>query len=72
MIYFFSGTGNSEWAARRLAKLTHDEALDIKLLPPDGEIVPTAGRDGAVGIVFPVYAWLPPEIVVRFARRRPL
>ena len=69
MIYFFSGTGNSEWAARRLAELTRDEALDIKSLRCDGEIVPFAGRDGAVGLVFPVYAWLPPEIVLRFARR---
>ncbi len=69
MIYFFSGTGNSAWVARRLAELTHDEALDIKSLPADGGIVPFAGRDGAVGIVFPVYAWLPPEIVLRFARR---
>ncbi len=69
MIYFFSGTGNSGWAARRLAELTHDEAADIKSLPADGETVPIAGRDGAVGIVFPVYAWLPPEIVLRFARR---
>lgn len=69
VIYFFSGTGNSEWAARRLAELTHDEALDIKSLPSDGEVAPSAGRDGAVGLVFPVYAWLPPGIVLRFMRR---
>ena len=29
MIFYFSGTGNSAWAARQLARLTSDEAYDI-------------------------------------------
>lgn len=29
MIFHFSGTGNSEWAAQQLAHLTDDEAYDI-------------------------------------------
>ena len=29
MIFYFSGTGNSAWAARQLARLTDDTACDI-------------------------------------------
>lgn len=29
MIFYFSGTGNSRWAASQIAALTGDEAVDI-------------------------------------------
>lgn len=29
MIYYFSGTGNSKWAAQRLSEITGDTAIDI-------------------------------------------
>ena len=32
MIFYFSGTGNSAWAARQMARLTGDEACDITTL----------------------------------------
>lgn len=63
-IFYFSGTGNSLYAAKKLAS-----KLD------DAEIIPIAeaiGKDinldcDKAGIIFPVYAWGPPRIVAEFA-----
>ena len=65
MIFYFSGTGNSRWAARRIAALTGDEARDIVRCDiPDA---PT--KEEQIGLVFPVYAWGAPEPVLAFAKR---
>ncbi len=66
-IYYFSGTGNSLWAARVLA-----EKLGATTLTPmvqalaEGETRPTEDR---IGIVCPVYMYKLPHIVVEFLRR---
>lgn len=61
-VFWFSGTGNSLHAAKRIA-----EGLG------DAELVPVAGSVGCVdalperlGLVFPVYAWGPPAILADF------
>ncbi len=65
MIYYFSGTGNSQWAAETMAKLTDDTTECL------------AGLDGSacdlssikrLGIVFPIYAWDAPKLVKEFLR----
>jgi len=70
MIFYFSGTGNSKWAAQELARLTGDKTVSItasiKAAKP-AEIP----KGEPVGIVFPVYAWLAPEIVSNFAAGLP-
>ena len=65
MIFYFSGTGNSAWAARQLAHLTSDEAYDIAALtnPPDMQ---TAEQSG---FVCPIYAWGAPEPMIKFAKK---
>ena len=65
MIYYFSGTGNSRWAARRLAALTGDEARDIIGL----DAVPTCQGEARIGLVFPIYAWGPTQQVLDLARK---
>ena len=65
MIFYFSGTGNSAWAARQLAKRTGDVACDIttlKELPdldsdPDWRLSGTGERreDGGIAYEFRVY-----------------
>lgn len=52
MIFYFSGTGNSRWAADRLAALTNDRALDLTRLPDR----PDCHGETQIGLVFPVYA----------------
>ena len=65
MIYYFSGTGNSEWAARTLALQTGDRVTRItkKTLRPV-----MVGKDDVFGLVFPIYAWNLPEMVSDFLK----
>lgn len=67
MIFYFSGTGNSAWAARQLARLTEDEACDITAL--NG--LPGLANARQIGFVFPIYAWGAPEVMADFARKLP-
>lgn len=53
MIFYFSGTGNSRWAAEQIAALTGDETRDISRL----EKTPEIRNEGQIGLVFPIYAW---------------
>ena len=68
MIFYFSGTGNSAWVARQLAEGQNEELLSIAVeIDKNKEYKLREGEK--VGFVFPVYAWGPPEIVLRFIRR---
>jgi NAD-dependent dihydropyrimidine dehydrogenase PreA subunit/flavodoxin len=68
MIFYFSGTGNSEWAARRLA-----EGLGEKLMfIPDalGSDMTYELKDGEpLGFVFPCYGWGVPTFIEKFIRQ---
>lgn len=65
MIFYFSGTGNSAWAARRIAEEQNEDLLAIaEEIDKNKEYRLKEGE--IVGFVFPVYAWGPPEIVLRF------
>jgi flavodoxin len=68
IIYYFSGTGNSLAAARKIAGALKDcELVPIaSLADTPGKIVPAADR---VGIVSPVYDAGLPVIVKDFAER---
>ena len=67
MIFYFSGTGNSAWAARYLARLSGDEAFDITAVHE----LPDVGRARQIGFVFPVYAWGVPEAMADFVKKLP-
>ena len=64
-IFYFSGTGNSLYAANQLAaKLGGTEIIPIaKVIGKDIDL-----SCDKVGIVFPVYAWGPPRIVAEFVK----
>jgi quercetin dioxygenase-like cupin family protein/ferredoxin len=66
MIYYFSGTGNSQWVAEQIALRTKDKALYIPLVMRDLQTDINVGPNEVIGIVFPIYAWAPPEIVMQF------
>lgn len=64
MIYYFSGTGNTRWAARQLAEATNDKLVsmsDVGLPKPY-----TLNADERLGFCFPVHGWMPPRIVRDF------
>lgn len=65
MIFLFSGTGNTRWAAQTIAQAFNDHIIDIAdktqwksdYCLADGE---------AVGFCFPVHGWQPPHIFREF------
>lgn len=68
MIFYFSGTGNTRWAAQQLAEATQDQLMYIPE-HPYGSIEIELQPDERVGFCFPVHAWRPPKIVRDFLSR---
>ena len=72
MIFFFSGTGNSRWAAQHLAEAIGDEVVDLAALMYGVEGVRQARfvcklKDNErIGFCFPIHGWQPPHIVRQF------
>ncbi len=68
MVFYFSGTGNTRWAAEQLAKATGEQLLSITdELNTDCEYSPAEGE--RIGFCFPVHGWQPPHIVRTFIRQ---
>ena len=68
MIFYFTGTGNSLFFAKKLAEKLGENLLSIPEemkhgLPEDGYPVM---ENETLGFVFPVYAWGPPKMVLEF------
>lgn len=59
MIYYFSGTGNTRFAAHSLAEHLHTHATLITHA--------AAAPEDAEGIMFPIYSWGVPPIILEFA-----
>jgi ferredoxin len=64
-IYYFSGTGNSLWSAREIARIMGGELCNIGVEAQKDEITVEAD---AVVMVFPSYAYGLPLAVRRFAK----
>lgn len=62
-LYYYTGTGNSLWIARMLARELGD-AGTIQVSPISGGTVESRGD--AVGIIFPVHIWGVPRRVIAF------
>lgn len=70
MIYYFSGTHNSRYAALRLGSICGEDVRFIPSTDPYTENL-NPEIDKTVGFVFPVYAWGVPPIVLDFVKRLP-
>lgn len=66
MIFYFTGTGNSLYAAQKLAELTADNITSIAEIM-QGKPMPEQGD--VTGIIYPIYAWSPPKIVQEFTKK---
>lgn len=67
-VFYFSGTGNSLWAARLLS----DELETGELVPILSQYSMDAVKENdSIGIVFPVYMHRTPHLVADFLRRLP-
>lgn len=69
MIFYFSGTGNSQYIAEKLGKGTNDQVQNIASLVKSLTKIEDIKINDKLGIVFPVYAWRAPEIVISFVKR---
>ena len=66
MIFYFSGTGNTQWAAQQLAAITQEHLLFIpEELNTSCNYTLVPGE--RIGFCFPVHGWQPPQIVQKFA-----
>ncbi len=64
MIFYFSGTGNTLWAARQLAEATGERL--ICMTDKQAATAYTLDEGERIGFCFPVHGWQPPKAVRRF------
>lgn len=71
MIFYFSGTGNTRWAAKRIAQNTEESLFFIpqEMKKKDEQLVFSLKDNERIGFFFPVYSWGPPIIVMEFLKR---
>lgn len=67
MILYFSGTGNSQWAALRLAEALGDDVVSINRSMKEGAAEACSSEQPLVFVV-PTYAWRMPRVVDRWIR----
>ena len=72
MIFYFSGTGNTKWAAARLAAATHEDLIPIApymRADDSGHNIAEPfilKENERLGFVFPVHGWRVPKLVREF------
>ena len=71
MVIYFSGTGNSEYCARYIAKLIEDEVVDSTQYIRKKEIAQLDSQKPWV-FVTPTYAWQLPKVFKSFVRQSSL
>ena len=69
MIYYFSGTGNSYWAAKKLAEALGEPLADLAAAVRENTYTYTMKKGEKLGFVFPIYAWAPPKAVTEFVKK---
>lgn len=69
MIFYFSGTGNSEYVATRLAEATGESCFSMAECLSVGECTFCVRAEERIGFVTPVYFWGLPSLVVEFMLR---
>ena len=67
MIFYFTGTGNSRYLAKRMAKILEDDLFCINDRIKEDNMTPVAVRKRLV-FVLPTYAWRIPVIVEKWIR----
>ena len=75
MIFYFSGTGNTKWAASKLASATHEDLISIAPYMRADDSSHTLAepfilkKNERLGFVFPVHGWRVPKLVREFIGR---
>lgn len=69
MIFYFSGTGNSLWAAENISTEQGEILFSIADEAKKDKFEYTLNDGEVIGFVFPIYAWDAPKIVVDFIKK---
>ncbi|MBU3126199.1 EFR1 family ferrodoxin [Clostridium tagluense] len=71
MIFYFSGTGNSLYVGKSIAKENNENLVSISATMRDNKhhYEYTLNTNEVIGIVYPVYAWSPPKQVIEFINK---
>lgn len=69
MIYWFSGTGNSQWVAEQLSRRLGDRLINIAECIARNDFRHSLATGESIGWVFPTYSWGPPPVVLDFVSR---
>lgn len=69
MIFYFSATGNSKYAAQRIADATGDRLISLSDAVRGRNYRYDVSRDERIGFVFPVYYWGMPSILDFFVEK---
>lgn len=70
VIFYFSGTGNSLYVAKEIAKEQNTTLVSIaKVINENKHFEFELKDDEVIGLVFPVYAWGPPNMVKEFIEK---
>lgn len=68
MIFYFSGTGNTKWAAQEIAKAIGERLLYIPDELRQGHRSYTLEADERIGFCFPTHGWQVPRLVRYFIK----
>lgn len=68
MIFYFSGTGNTEYVAKVMAEKLGERLVSIADAIVDGKTVFTLNDGESLGMAFPTYSWGPAPIVLQFLK----
>ena len=71
MIFYFSGTGNSLYIARKISEAQGERLVSVacEFDQKDNVFEYRFRENELLGFIFPVYAWGPPKIIIEFISR---
>lgn len=71
MIFYFTGTGNSLYAAENIGESCNERVISIaeEMKKSSDRLEYNLEKDERIGFVYPVYAWAPPKLVLDFVRK---
>lgn len=71
MIFYFSGTGNSLQAAKCIGAYNHEKLISIaEEMQSNADCYEyTLAENEVIGFIYPIYAWAPPKMVLRFIEK---
>ncbi len=68
MIFYLSCTGNTRWAAGKIAETTGEQLVNIAEAM-DGDCCFELADGERIGFCFPVHGWRPPQLVRQFIKK---